>query len=39
MGDAMKTFDEMLERQMKNKEFSKEYTKLKENMKKLDVAF
>lgn len=32
----MKTFDEMLERQMKNKEFSKEYTKLKKNMKKLD---
>lgn len=32
----MKTFDEMLERQMKNKEFSEEYTKLKKNMKKLD---
>ena len=32
----MKTFDEMLERRMKNKEFSEEYTKLKKNMKKLD---
>lgn len=35
-GIVMKTFDGMLERQMKNKEFSEEYTKLKKNMNKLD---
>ena len=36
MGDAMKTFDEMLEEQMKNEEFNNEYTELKRNLKKLN---
>ena len=32
----MKTFDEMLEEQMKNEEFNNEYTELKRNLKKLN---